>query len=64
MAKPRQIPVNVRLAPLLIARTDRMRRPLAAARPDLAPSGVLSRSDVLRLAILRGLYAIQAEVGK
>lgn len=53
---------NVRLPLALVDRADRL-LPLAVDAPELAMAGKVTRSDVLRLAILRGLTQLEAEFG-
>lgn len=54
---------NVRLPVNLVNRVDRL-LPTAAAAPELAMAGRVTRSDVLRLAILRGLDVLEVELGQ
>lgn len=52
--------INVRIPPALIERTDAL-MPVASAAPELAMLVNVTRSDVLRLALLRGLAQLEAE---
>lgn len=55
-----QTPVNVRLPATMIARLDAL-VPTVGAASELATVVTVTRSDVLRLAILRGLEQLEAE---
>lgn len=52
--------IPVRLPPALVDRLDAV-TPAAAAAPELATAGKVTRSDVLRLAVLKGLEQLEAE---
>lgn len=60
MATLRAIPV--RLPEALVARLDAL-VPLLADEPELATKGTITRSDALRLCVLRGLEVLEAEHG-
>lgn len=60
MATLRAIPV--RLPEALVARLDAL-VPLLADEPELATKGNVTRSDALRLCVLRGLEVLEAEHG-
>ena len=51
--------VNLRLPKHMLQRADSLRR-VAEAAPELATLPNVTRSDVLRLAVLRGLEALEA----
>lgn len=55
-----QTPVNIRLPDPMVQRADRL-LPILRDRSDLATAIRVTRSDVLRLAILRGLDQLEAE---
>lgn len=57
-----QTPVNLRLPDALLARVDAM-VPCVGAASELATVVTITRSDVLRLALLRGMAQIEAEYG-
>lgn len=61
MAREARSPINLRLPPALIARADAL-LPLAGEAPELAMAGTVTRSDVLRLAVLRGLAQLEVEL--
>lgn len=63
MAREARSPINLRLPPALISRADALVS-LAGAAPELAMAGTVTRSDVLRLAVLRGLADLEAEFGE
>ena len=54
--------INVRLPSAMVARADALLE-VATAAPELATVGTATRSDVLRLALLRGLAVVEAELG-
>lgn len=58
MATLRAIPV--RLPEALVARLDAL-APLLTDAPELATKGNVTRSDALRLCVLRGLEVLEAE---
>ena len=53
-------PIPVRLPEALVARIDAL-VPLLADEPELATKGTVTRSDALRLCVLRGLEVLEAE---
>lgn len=53
--------VSLRLPPPLVARLEAL-VPLAGAVPELVTVGAATRSDVLRVAVLRGLADLEAEL--
>ena len=53
--------VNVRLPRAMVERADAL-VPLAGDAPELAMLPGVTRSDVLRLAVLRGLAVLEAEL--
>lgn len=63
MPKATMRTIPVRLPPALIERLDAL-VPLAAGAAELATVGAVTRSDVLRLAVLRGLADLEAEFGE
>lgn len=58
----KEVPTSVRLPDELIARLDALGATMSA-RPEVAAlaGGTVSRSAVLRLAVLRGVEALEAE---
>lgn len=67
MGRPKQITegqVQVRLPGDLLARAEALVPVLTAAVPDLRAWGPVSRAAVIRVALLRGLDALEAEHGK
>ena len=56
-----QSPVNIRLPQSLLDRADAL-VPVAGQAPELATQTTITRADVLRLAVLRGLAALEAEL--
>lgn len=55
-----QTPVNVRLPDTMLARLDAL-APQVGAAAELATVVTVTRSDVLRLAVLKGLEQLEAE---
>ena len=55
-----QAPLTVRVPQALVDRLDAL-VPLLADAPELATQANVTRSDVLRLCVLRGLEALEAE---
>ncbi|MBI5258366.1 MAG: hypothetical protein HY855_17810 [Burkholderiales bacterium] len=56
---------NVRLPESVFDRLEALVAPVSSAPPlELQTLGQISRSDVLRLAILRGLADLEAEFGE
>lgn len=55
-----QTPVNVRLPDTMLARLDAL-APLVGTAAELATVVTVTRSDVLRLAVLKGLEQLEAE---
>ncbi|MCZ7649606.1 MAG: ribbon-helix-helix domain-containing protein [Planctomycetota bacterium] len=55
-----QTPVNVRLPDTMLARLDAL-APLVGTAAELAMVDKVTRSDVLRLAVLKGLEQLEAE---
>jgi len=53
-------PIPVRLPEALVARIDAL-VPLLADEPELATKGTVTRSDALRLCVLRGLEVLERE---
>lgn len=60
MAEPNAVNVNVRVPAGWVARIDRLVGQMAGD-PELRAVGRVSRSSVLRLAVLRGLERVEAE---
>lgn len=58
-----QTPVNLRLPPAMIERADEL-VPRVQKTSELATAVTVTRSDVLRLAILRGLQQLETELGE
>jgi len=58
-----QSPVNLRLPADLIARVDAL-VPEARRLPDLAMLTTITRADVLRLALVKGVGQVEAELAK
>ncbi len=52
--------ISLRIAARLLERLDEL-RPWVEGRGDLAPTGTVSRSDLVRLAVLRGLEQLERE---
>lgn len=59
---PTYSPLTVRVPTPLVARLDALVPQLADA-PELATSATVTRSDALRLCVLRGLEALEEEYG-
>jgi len=57
---PTYSPLTVRVPTPLVARLDAL-VPLLADAPELTMSATVTRSDALRLCVLRGLEALEAE---
>lgn len=56
-------PLNVRLTTAMVERLDAL-LPALAERPDMAMLEKVTRSDALRLCVLRGLDALEKEARK
>jgi hypothetical protein len=61
MPPPTQTPLNLRVPPALLARAEAL-VPVAGAAPELGTLPSVTRADVLRLALLRGLAVLEAEL--
>ena len=57
---PVYAPLTVRVPESLVARIDAL-VPLLGDAPELATAANVTRSDALRLCVLRGLEALEAE---
>lgn len=57
----RLVNVSLRLPPPMVSRLDAL-VPQAAAAPELVTVGTPTRSDLLRVAVLRGLASLEAEL--
>jgi predicted transcriptional regulator len=60
LTKPKTFQASIRLEVSLAERADRLAERLATSRPDMRAFGV-SRAATLRLAMLRGLDALESE---
>lgn len=60
---PSYTPLTVRLPDALVARLDAL-VPLLADEPELATKGTVTRSDALRLCVLRGLDVLEGSTGE
>lgn len=63
MSNPNEVPTSIRLHRDLVARIDALVEPLSGDA-ELAPAGRLSRSDVIRLCLLRGLPDLEAHAAE
>lgn len=61
MPRAGQHPFNVRLPATIIARLDAL-IPAAHTAPELVTTGRITRSDVIRVALVRGLAQLEAEL--
>ena len=52
--------VTTRVSEAIVERVDDL-IPFIATRPEYSPSGAVSRSDALRLALLKGLIVLEQE---
>ncbi len=57
---PNDTQLSIRLSRLIVERLDDL-VPWLEDRPDLVPTGHAKRADVIRLALLRGLDALDRE---
>lgn len=63
MPRNPQTPINLRLPEAMVTRADAL-VPRVSAASELATAMTITRSDVLRLAILRGLEALEGELAE
>ncbi|MBX3027780.1 hypothetical protein KF840_23035 [bacterium] len=59
----RGVPVSVRIPPELARRLDRL-VPKLAKNQSLTTLGIITKSSVVKLALLRGVEALEAEYSK
>ena len=62
MTPPGETPTTVRLTPAVLKRADALARVLQR-HPEASMWGRISRSTVLRLAVVRGLEVLESEYG-
>lgn len=64
MAESRRgVPVSVRVPPELARRMDKL-VPKIAKDPTVATLGIVTRSTMVKLALLKGVEVLEAEYGK